>query len=197
MSLAVTATTDSLDNRITTAPELHALVRDPASAARRACERRSRGFGRQIWIRPATDLSPGTDWPDPAELTSERITLRVEHEQVDAYFAWLLRAAATASTFSLAPWCPSAGGLFRLHLIAAARLALPLGARIEVRHDLHGVRLAQVALGFGADTLAGPIDVGRHLPLAGIPRPSETSEAALSELVRQAGLEPVTHRPSP
>jgi 2-iminoacetate synthase ThiH len=69
--------------------------------------------------------------------------------------------------------------------------------RVEVRHDLHGVRLAQVALGFGADTLAGPIDAGRHLPLAGVPRPSETSEAALSELVRQAGLEPITHRPQP
>ena len=49
-----------------------------------------------------------------------------------------------------------------------------------------------VALGFGADTLAGPQDAGRHLPLAGVPRPNETSEAALCELVRQAGLDPIT-----
>ncbi len=191
------AVTDGVTEAITDLAELQALVRDPATAARRACERRTRAFGRQIWIRPATDLSPETAWPDASDLGSARITLRVEHDQLAAYFAWLQRAAAAAPTFTLAPWCPTAGGLFRLHLIAAARLALPLPVRVEVRHDLHGVRLAQVALGFGADTLAGPIDAGRHLPLAGVPRPSETSEAALSELVRQAGLEPITHRPQP
>jgi 2-iminoacetate synthase ThiH len=104
-------------------------------------------------------------------------------------------AAGLPAGTSVAPHCPRPGGLLRLHLIAAARLALPLGVRVEVRHDLIGVRLAQVALGFGADTLAGPQDSGRHLPLAAIPRPSETSQAALCELVRQAGLEATTHAP--
>lgn len=140
---------------------------------------------------PATP--PDLPWPDPATLhAGDRLVLRVEHDQLPAYCAWLLRAAAAPATWTLAPWCPTPGGLFRLHLIAAARLALPPTVRVEVRHDLIGVRLAQVALGFGADTLAGPQDAGRHLPLAGVPRPNETSEAALCELVRQAGLEPIT-----
>ena len=146
------------------------------------------------------DMSPGPatptelPWPDPSTLQAgDRLIVRVEHDQLPAYCAWLLLAAAAApAAWTLAPWCPSAGGLFRLHLIAAARLALPPTVRVGVRHDLIGVRLAQVALGFGADTLAGPQDAGRHLPLAGIPRPNETSEAALCELVRQAGLEPIT-----
>lgn len=140
---------------------------------------------------PATP--PELPWPDLATLhAGDRLVLRVEHDQLPAYCAWLLRAAAATATWTLAPWCPTPGGLFRLHLIAAARLALPPTVRVEVRHDLIGVRLAQVALGFGADTLAGPQDAGRHLPLAGVPRPNETSEAALCELVRQAGLDPIT-----
>ena len=136
--------------------------------------------------------APG--WPEPHALQrGDRLVLRVDPGELPAYCAWLVRAAAVlpAGT-SVAPHCPRPGGLFRLHLIAAARLALPLAVRVEVRHDLIGVRLAQVALGFGADTLAGPQDAGRHLPLAGVPRPNETSEAALCELVRQAGLEPIT-----
>ncbi|MBA3545766.1 MAG: hypothetical protein H0T76_04715 [Nannocystis sp.] len=141
------------------------------------------------------DMSFEPAWPDPASLRpGDRLVLAVDHDQLPAYCRWLLRAAAAAPGWSLAPFSPRPGGLFRLHLIAAARIALPAGIRVEVRHDLHGVRLAQVALQFGADTLAGPLDAGRHLPLAGVPRPSETSAMALGELIRQAGFEP--QRPS-
>ena len=209
---------DLAERRLTDASELVRLFADPANAAARACDARARGSDRRIHVRPAPghplpavagvirgdtfiDLSPvpshlsseTAQWPDPATLESgDRLVLRVEHDQLAAYCAWLVRAAAVAIDWTLTPFCPQPGGLFRLHLIAAARLALPARVRVEVRHDLHGVRLAQVALGFGADTLAGPIDAGRHLPLAGVPRPSETSAAALCELVRQAGLEPTT-----
>ncbi len=142
-----------------------------------------------------SDLSLAPAWPDPVTLQpGDRLILRVEHDQLPAYCAWLVRAAAAATEWTLTPFCASPGGLFRLHLIAAARLALPPRVRVEVRHDLHGVRLAQVALGFGADTLAGPLDASRHLPLAGVPRPSETSAVALAELVHQAGLEATPHQ---
>lgn len=142
-----------------------------------------------------SDMSLAPAWPEAHTLApGDRLIVRVEHDQLAAYCAWLVRFAASTvpADVSVTPVCPQAGGLFRLHLIAAARIALPTSVRVEVRHDLHGVRLAQVALGFGADTLAGPLDAGRHLPLAGVPRPSETSAAALAELVRQAGLEPTT-----
>ena len=212
---------DLAERRIADPSELVRLFTDPAGAAARACDARARGSDRRIHVRPApghpmpavagvirgdtfVDLSPAlpvplnlssetAHWPDPLTLESgDRLILRVEHDQLAAYCAWLVRAATVAIDWTLTPFCPQPGGLFRLHLIAAARLALPARVRVEVRHDLHGVRLAQVALGFGADTLAGPIDAGRHLPLAGVPRPSETSAAALCELVRQAGLEPTT-----
>ena len=62
---------------------------------------------------------------------------------------------------------------------------------MEARHDQLGPHLAQVALGFGADTLSGPVSESRSLPLAGTTRPTESSHEGLCTLVRQAGLEPV------
>lgn len=151
---------------------------------------------------PTAPPDPGAPgWPDPTQLygppglswlrAGDRLILRVERSDLPAYCAWLVHAAPhfPAGT-SLAPHAATPGGLHRLHLIALTRLALPAHVRVEVRHDLLGIRLAQVALGFGADTLAGPIDVSRHLPLAAVPLPSETSAAALAMLVTQAGLEP-------
>lgn len=139
---------------------------------------------------PADPTTP--DWPDPhAVHPGDRLILRVDPDDLAAYCSWLVDAAAALpADTTLAPFSALPGGLHRLHLIAAARLGLPPKIRVEVRHDLIGIRLAQVALNFGADTLAGPVDHSRHLPLAALPRPSETTLAALSELVRQAGLDP-------
>lgn len=138
---------------------------------------------------PAGD--PG--WPDPAALRpGDRLVVQVDPERADAYFAYLLRLAAAAPAgIGVAPFCARAGGLYRLHLLCAARIALPAGVRVEARHDLLGIRLAQVALGFGADTLAGPLAPPRHLPLAGVTRPDEATPDGLATLVEQAGLEPV------
>jgi len=177
------------------APALAALIRDDRMVDLSPVpEAMSIGTGPNEHVANDMSSEPSTSdppWPAPASLRpGDRLVLAVDHDQLPAYCAWLLRAAAAAPGWSLAPFAPRPGGLFRLHLIAAARLALPAGVRVEVRHDLVGPRLAQVALQFGADTLAGPLDAGRHLPLAGVPRPSETSAMALAELVRQAGFEP-------
>lgn len=134
-------------------------------------------------------------WPDPAILRpGDRLVLQVDRERLAAYFDYLVRLAAVApADLSFAPVCARPGGLLRLHLIAAARIALPGHVRVEARHDLLGIRLAQVALGFGADTLAGPITAARRLPLAGVPRPDEATPAGLGALVERAGLEAVLY----
>jgi len=98
---------------------------------------------------------------------------------------------------ALAPTSPTAAGLHRLWCFAAARIALPTFVRIVARHDLIGIRLAQLAIGFGADTLAGPLQSDRKLPLAGVTRPDETTLSGLVTLVQQAGFEPIApHRTS-
>ncbi len=159
-----------------------------------------------LCLQPRPDTAPAPFFgPTPTNFAAmptlaagDRLIVAVDHGQLADYCTWLAGISADApSGWSLCPYTHQDGGLWRLQIIACARLALPLGVRVEVRHDLHGVRLAQLALGFGADTLGGPHDAGRHLPLAGVPRPSETSTLALAELVRQAGGLPVTDPPSP
>lgn len=200
-----------------TPAELAAVFADPALAGRRAQAVRAARFGRRAFVRAAPEhpapavalvlrgsetlvFPTGADvhavedpgWPAPALLLpGDRLVLQVERDRAGAYFAYLARLAAEApADISVAPFCARSGGLFRLHLIAAARLALAR-AHVEARHDLLGIRLAQVALGFGADTLAGPLAHARSLPLAGVTRPDEATPAGLSTLIEQAGLEPV------
>lgn len=147
---------------------------------------------------PTAPPEPGAPgFPDPTQLRAgDRLIVRVEVADLPAYCAWIAAASARLPACSLAPYSAAPGGLHRLHLVALTRLAVPHRVRVEARHDLLGIRLAQVALGFGADTLAGPIDATRHLPLAGVPRPNETSEDALAMLVTQAGLDPVLSQES-
>ncbi|MFV8756814.1 hypothetical protein ACNOYE_40235 [Nannocystaceae bacterium ST9] len=110
------------------------------------------------------------------------------------YAEWLLGLADDLPLgCSIAPWSRGVGATARLWAIAVARLILPRHVRVEARHDLVGIRLAQVALAFGADTLAGPIAADRKLPVAGVTRPSEATLAGLRNLIEQAGLEP--HEP--
>lgn len=154
-----------------------------------------------------------SSWPEPpAWEPGDRVMLPIEpgdEAAAQRYVAWLLELAehqapgpdgprdpgstSALGPCSLAPFCASAAGTHRLWLIAAARLALPPTIRVEARHDLIGIRLAQIALGFGADTLAGPVAAERHLPVAGVTRPNEASLTGLRNLIAQAGLVCVLH----
>jgi hypothetical protein len=57
-------------------------------------------------------------------------------------------------------------GLDLLREVAIARITGPHGARVRVDWTRCGLELAQVALGFGADELAGFIATKRGLPIA-------------------------------
>lgn len=159
-------------------------------------------------LRPADDRSgpetitdPITDpiidlaaWPEPAALRpGDRLVLQIPSTDPDRarFVAWLRALAPVAPPeLSLAPCSPTPGGMHRLWCIGAARVLLPPTVRIEARHDLIGIRLAQLAVGFGADTLAGPVQPDRTLPLAGVTRPDEATAAGLATLIRQVGLRP-------
>jgi hypothetical protein len=134
-------------------------------------------------------------WPAPGDWQRhDRVLVVVEDDDASRarYLAWLRQLASRPlpDPVSLAPVGVADAGLHRLWCIAAARLVLPADVRIEVRHDLVGIRLAQLALGMGADILAGPLAPDRTLPLAGVTRPNETSAAGLHTLIRQAGFRP-------
>lgn len=155
---------------------------------------------------PAAVVRDGTThalqaWPSAgAWRTGDRVLVAVDDtdEARTAYLSWLRAIAAEpAAGTALAPVGSDAAGLHKLWCLTAARLLLPADIAIEIRHDLVGIRLAQLALGMGADVLAGPIQAERSLPLAGVTRPTETSLSALQTIVRQAGFSPETSTPQP
>lgn len=93
-------------------------------------------------------------------------------------------------------------GLELLREVAVARIAGPRAARVRVDWMRCGLELAQVAIGFGADELAGCIASKRGLPiaedeLAGVGKKSQRELAQivkrreLAGYVRRGGREPV------
>jgi hypothetical protein len=199
------------------AEALLALRDNPPQLGHLAMERRADLFDRRTLLRPTPTIARPTgpailrrdqqleinSWPAPdAWQAGDRVLIPIEPDDELAaarYVAWLLELAdyetrnplepsALLGPCSIAPFCASPAGTHRLWLIGVARLALPGSIRVEARHDLIGIRLAQVALGFGADTLAGPVEPDRHLPVAGVTRPNEASITGLRNLIEQAGL---------
>ncbi len=186
-----------------------ALLDEPLVAAVKARARRDAAFGRAIRVLDAAacelpDAAATTTalavppspspWPALAALPPGSAVL----VQVDAspegrarYVGWLAESAAQPlPALALAPCSRDDAGLHRLWCVAAARLLLPDTVSIHARFDLLGIRLAQLALGFGADALVGPIAPDRTLPLCGVTRPDEATHAGLQTLVRHAGLQP-------
>ncbi len=189
-------------------PDPMTLYHQPAALGQRGAKARDQAFGDAVWVRPApshaapkvaavvrdevvTELAA---WPEPQALNAgDRVVVQVPPPAPDRarYVAWLRALAEDAPhALSVAPCSPAPGGMHRLWCIAAARVLLPGHVRVEARHDLVGIRLAQLAVGFGADTLAGPLTPDRVLPLAGVTRPDEATPAGLATLIRQVGLRP-------
>jgi 2-iminoacetate synthase ThiH len=88
-----------------------------------------------------------------------------------------------------------------LRRVAHARITGPRAARVRVDWESAGIELAQVALGFGANELAGPIQSRRGLPIlegstqrvkgAGQVSSQLLKKKELGVLVRMAGRVPV------
>jgi hypothetical protein len=190
-----------------------ALFEHPAVLGRHGARVRREAFGDEVRVRPAPEHAPPAvacvlrgdaiielaAWPEPAALVAgDRLVVQVPATPGDRarFVAWLRAFEAGApAELSVAPASPTPGGMHRLWCIATARLLLPASVRVEARHDLVGIRLAQLAVGFGADTIAGPIAPDRSLPLAGVTRPDEATRAGLATLVRQVGLSPHAEDP--
>lgn len=96
---------------------------------------------------------------------------------------------------------PTERGLALLRRVAMARLTGPLRARVRVDWGSVGLEIAQVALGFGASELEGPIANKRGLPIAedatkklkgqGMVSVQALAKKELAGLIRRAGREPV------
>lgn len=92
-------------------------------------------------------------------------------------------------------------GLDLLRAVAVARITGPKGAAVRVDWARCGLEIAQVALGFGANELTGPLASKRGLPIAedattkvkgqGMVLVQLLKTRELAGLLRRAGREPV------
>lgn len=99
------------------------------------------------------------------------------------------------------PGAISGRGLDVLRAAAIARVLGPRGARVCIDFGASGLEIAQVALGFGASELAGPIANRRGLPIAddvtkkvkgkGMVALRALQQEEILTLVRRAKREPV------
>lgn len=169
---------DGLPDALTPKFVIGLLAAPPKAGALGSAARRL-AFGDDVRVRAIGE----------AQTDSARV---IEVEDNEEYVR-LLFSLAGEPDIAVAPYTTQPEGTRRLWAIAAARLVLAPTARVEAHHHRLGIRLAQVALGFGADTLAGPVEADRSLPLAGVTRPNETSRAGLCQLVSQVGLRPHWH----
>ncbi len=199
-----------------TVEALLALVDEPLIAAARGRARRDALLGRQVRIV----ARPSMATPEVAAIVRAGVVRQLEQWPVargglqpgdhlviqvgttpaerERYVRWLHELARhEPPRLGLAACSRTAAGLHPLWCLAVARLCLPAQVSIEARHDLLGIRLAQIALGFGADVLAGPIDPDRSLPLCGVTRPDENTASGLCTLIRHAGLHPVLDPTTP
>ena len=93
-------------------------------------------------------------------------------------------------------------GVDLLRTVAVARLTSARGATVCVDFGACGLELAQVALGFGANALAGPVSDRRGLPIAqgaqkkvkgkGLVSLQALKRDELATLVRRAGREAIS-----
>lgn len=190
-----------------TPAQLLELRKQPPRMGRLASAARRRAFGDEAQLREAHpqpevgraaitragDFIRCDEWPQASLLRAHDEVLVAVEPGEEAQWASYISELASQLTVActVAPFSRATAGTHRLWLFASARIVLPDFVHVEVRHDLVGIRLAQVALGFGADTLGGPVETDRKLPLAGVTRPNENTRAGLASLIEQVGLTPV------
>lgn len=111
-----------------------------------------------------------------------------------------LSSATTDSTERDVRWLRAAASeLELLRRVALTRITAPTGARIGVDWGRHGLELAQVALGFGATDLTGPIqrkagaligeDELKKVKGQGMVQQAALKRREIAALVRNAGRE--------
>jgi hypothetical protein len=128
-----------------------------------------------------------------------RIVWRVEFAAGEVNTDWLSRlAAARRLGFPIAALMPSPYGepygLDTLRVFALCRLALPEVPHLLADVNTLGPRLAQMAFGFGADELFGPIVAERALRLGDNANNPALTRKEAATLIRGAGLTPHERR---
>lgn len=123
----------------------------------------------------------------PEERVAHLLALRAQQDRSGGFLAFIPLAYHPGHT-------PLGGqattGRDDLQTLAVARLLLDNISHIKAYWVMLGVKIAQLALGFGANDVDGTVMEERICHMAGGDAPQALSEAELCRLIRDAGLEP-------
>jgi aminodeoxyfutalosine synthase len=142
----------------------------------------------QMGIRSNATLLYGHLETD-AERVDHMLALREAQDETDGFINFIPLAFQTANT-GLSGVQPRTG-FTDLKTIAVARLLLDNFAHIKAYWIMLGVKIAQIALYFGADDLDGTVMEERIGHMAGASSAQALSPDELQNLIRTAGREPV------
>lgn len=126
----------------------------------------------------------------PEEVIDHLVRLRTLQDETGGFLTFIPLAFHPQHTFCEGE-APPTTGVRDLRMVAVSRLMLDNFAHIKVFWIMLGVKLAQVALSFGADDLDGTVVEERITHAAGASTPEGLTEQELRRLIREAGRVPV------
>ena len=117
------------------------------------------------------------------------IRLREQQDKSNGFVTFIPLAFHPANTRMA--YLSSTSGLTDLRSVAVARLMLDNFAHIKVYWIMTGLKVAQVALSFGADDIDGTVTEEKITHMAGASTPEAVSVEELTRLIREAGHIPI------
>ena len=124
-----------------------------------------------------------------ADRVDHLICLREQQDQSGGFVTFIPLAFHPANTRMA--YLPSTSGITDLRNIVAARLMLDNFPHIKVYWIMTGMKIAQVALSFGADDIDGTVTEEKITHMAGASTPESVSVDEITRLIQEAGRIPV------
>ena len=125
----------------------------------------------------------------PEEKVDHLVRLRALQDETGGFMAYIPLAYHSGNTDLGGR--PSTTGIEDLREVAIGRLALDNFDHVKSFWIMHGLKLAQVSLWFGADDLDGTVTEERITHAAGATTPQSLTRDELCGLIREAGRVPV------
>ncbi len=126
----------------------------------------------------------------PEEIVDHLLRLRALQDETGGFLAFIPLAFHPGNT-ALAGTATGPSAWEELRILAVSRLLLDNVPHLKVFWIMVGLKLAQVALGFGADDVDGTVAEEKITHAAGARTPESLSVPDLHQLIRAAGRTPV------
>jgi aminodeoxyfutalosine synthase len=125
----------------------------------------------------------------PEDRVDHLIRLREQQDKSGGFATFIPLAFHPANTRMA--YLPSTSGLIDLRSVALSRLMLDNFPHIKVYWIMTGLKVAQVALSFGADDIDGTVTEEKITHMAGASTPEAVTVDELTRLIQEAGRVPI------